>query len=169
MRMIIEESAIESFSILEEIAWNRKTCSVSFLDIHAETSEIIASFQALSYRRPKLKKVGIYTIITLKNLHQPLTEESCQQILNQYVHGIGWDDLQSISFWEITPDSLHLHIIFNRVTPTGKLIDLACLGADWKQYELLQRCCSQVVQKSLSQWDQGKLNSSSRVGIKISV
>ena len=169
MRMIIEESAIESFSILEEIAWNRKTCSVRFLDIHAETSEIIASFQALSYRRPKLKKVGIYTIITLKNLHQPLTEASCQEILNQYVHGIGWDDLQSISFLEITSDSFHLHIIFNRVTPSGKLIDLACLGADWKQYELLQGCCSQAVQKSLSQWYQEKLNSSARAGMKISV
>lgn len=169
MRMIIEESAIESFSILEEIAWNRKTCSVNFLDIHADISEIIASFQALSHRRPKLKKVGIYTIINLKNLHLPLTEASCQQILNQYVRGIGWDDLQSISFLQITSDSLQVHIIFNRVTPSGKLIDLTCLGADWKQYEILQRCCSQVVQKALSQWHQGKMNSSPKIGIEMSV
>lgn len=169
MRMIIEESAIESFSILEEIAWNRRTCSVNFLDIHADISEIIASFQALSHRRPKLKKVGIYTIISLKNLHPPLTEASCQQLLNQYVHGIGWDDLQSISFLEITSDSLQVHIIFNRVTPSGKLIELTCLGANWKQYELLQRCCSQAVQKSLYQWHQEKVNSSPILGIQISV
>lgn len=160
MRIIIEESAIDNFCILEKIASNKKICSVSFLDIHADIDSLIASFQALSHQRPKLKKVAIYTTISLKNLDITLTEASCQQILNQYIHGIGWDDLQHISFFEMTSNHLHIHIIFNRVTPEGKLIDLSCLGADWKQYELLQKSCSQAVQKSLSQWHQEKVKSS---------
>lgn len=150
MRMIIEESAINDFDIIDEIANNKNICLSSFIDVHTSISQIIDSFQTLSHQRPKLRKLGVYTKISLKNLYVSLQESSCRQILNQYIRGIGWDDLQYISFFEITSDYLYLHIIFNRVTPEGKLIDLSCLGASWQQYEVLRKSCSQLVQNSSS-------------------
>jgi hypothetical protein len=150
MRMIIEESAINDFNIIEELASNRKRCLSSFLDIDAPPSQIIESFQTLSQRRPKLRKLGIYTKISLKNLYVSLQETSCQQILSQYIRGIGWDDLQYISFFETASDCLYIHIIFNRVTPEARLIDLNCLGASWQQYEVLRKSCYQIIQNSLS-------------------
>ncbi|MFN6568199.1 hypothetical protein [Dendronalium sp. ChiSLP03b] len=151
MRIVIEESAIDDFNIIAKLAQTKITGLGNFIvDIHAPVTRIIAGFHSLACQRPKLKKLGIYCQICLSNISAPLAKKSCLQILTEYVYSIGWDDLQYISFFEITLNGVEFHLIFNRVTPEGQLIDLSCLGATSQQYDILRRCCSHLI-KSLNQ------------------
>ncbi|RCJ40905.1 hypothetical protein A6770_37010 [Nostoc minutum NIES-26] len=149
--MLIEESAIDNFNLIAKLAQTKITCLGNFIvDIHAPITRIIAGFQSLANQRPKLKKLGIYFQISLSNISVPLCQKSCQQIISEYVYGIGWDDLQYISFLKITLNAVELHLIFNRVTPEGQLINLNCLGATGQQYDILRKSCSHLV-KSLNE------------------
>ncbi|MHC5772194.1 MAG: relaxase/mobilization nuclease domain-containing protein, partial [Nostoc sp.] len=118
----------------------------SFIDINLTLTQIIDDFNTLSGTRPRLKSLGIYIVISLKNIYIHLNQQLCIQIVNQYIHGIGWHDLQYICFFDINPSNVYIHIVFNRVTPQGKLIDIKYLGANWQQYEVLRQSCSRILE-----------------------
>ncbi|MBD2615838.1 hypothetical protein H6G94_32090 [Nostoc punctiforme FACHB-252] len=145
MKIIIEELKIDSFGFIETLSQQYILANGSFIDINHPLSQIIDGFNTLSGTRPKLKNLGIYTLISLKNIYIQLSQESCLKIVDKYIHGIGWHDLQYICFLDIQPSNIYIHIIFNRVTPQGKLIDIKCLGANWQQYEVLRQSCSLII------------------------
>lgn len=145
MKMTIEELKIDSFDVIDTLSQNHVLANGSFIDINLPPLRIIQEFNTLSETRPKLKNLGIYTIISLKNIYIHLNQESCLKIVNQYIHGIGWHDLQYICFLDIQNSNIYIHIIFNRVTPEGQLIDIKCLGANWQQYEILRQSCSHII------------------------
>lgn len=142
MRMTIKELAIDDFSIIAELAKTKKPCLGNLININSSTSQIIANFESLSGKRPKIKKLGIYCLICLCNTPIILLDKICQQILTKYIKGIGWDDLQYVIFIENFGGYARLHLIFNRVTIDGNLIDLNCLGATIEQYDILQKAYS---------------------------
>jgi len=148
MRMKIQESAIDGFYLIQELSQTKNICLGNAINIQADILEIIASFQTLAKRRPKVRKLGIYSQITLNNLYNPISFSSCQQMVRAYIRGIKWDDLQYMSFYEIGYNHLSIHIIFNRVTLNGQLIDLNCLGASWQQYEVLRKAYCSVIKPS---------------------
>ncbi|HEY9799075.1 MAG TPA: hypothetical protein V6D25_01850, partial [Leptolyngbyaceae cyanobacterium] len=143
--MNIEESKVDNFEIMETLFSQNTLAHGNFIDISLPSEQIIQEFKILSQTRPKLKSLGIYTVISLKNIYIKLSQESCLKIVNQYIHGIGWHDLQYICFFDIQPSNIYIHIIFNRVTPLGKAIDIKCLGANWQQYEVLRQACSMII------------------------
>lgn len=145
MKMNIEESKIDNFEIIETLFQNHTLAQGNFIDISLNQEQIIQEFQTLSQTRPKLKSLGIYTIISLKNVYIKLSPKLCRLIADQYIHGIGWHDLQYMCFLDIQPNAIFIHIIFNRVTPEGKFIDIRCLGANWQQYEVLRQACSRII------------------------
>ncbi|MDF5737776.1 MAG: hypothetical protein PUQ00_19505 [Nostoc sp. S13] len=118
--------------------------SGNLVNIHAPTW-IINSYQVLTKQRPKLKKVGIYVHITLKSFPITLSLDVSEQILNEYIQGIGWDDLQYVTFLKFHQDSLEFHLIFNRVMASGEVIDLNCLGAKSQQYDILQKSLINII------------------------
>ncbi len=148
MKMTIQERAIDNFNIIYEISQHSNIGLGSFIDIHIPIPQIISSFQALSDKRPKLRKLGIYTKISLRNIYVNFSEQSCQQIVDQYIHRLFWNDLQYVALFDVLTHDIYVHIIFNRVTPEGKLITLKCLGATWHQYEILRKSCSHLLDNS---------------------
>ncbi|BAB78298.1 relaxase/mobilization nuclease domain-containing protein (plasmid) [Anabaena sp. FACHB-709] len=145
MKMTIEELKIDNFDVIEILSQNHVLANGSFIDINLPPLKIIQEFHTLSEARPKIKNLGIYTLISLKNVYIHLNQESCWKIVSQYIYGIGWHDLQYICFLDIQNSNINIHIIFNRVTPEGKLIDIKCVGANWQQYEILRQSCSLVI------------------------
>ncbi|RCJ22877.1 hypothetical protein A6770_29375 [Nostoc minutum NIES-26] len=145
MKMTIEELKIDNFDFIETLSQQYLLANGSFIDINRSLTQIINDFNTLSGTRPKLRSLGIYTLISLKNIYITLNQESCLKIVDQYIHGIGWHDLQYICFFDIHKSNIYIHIIFNRVTPEGQLIDIKCLGANWQQYEVLRQSCSLVI------------------------
>ncbi|MBD2450507.1 hypothetical protein H6G76_25810 [Nostoc sp. FACHB-152] len=150
MKMTIQESAIDDFNMIHQLSQNRKIGMSSFPEIEPTISQVITNFQNLAQKRPKLRKPGIYTQISLKNIYFHVSYESCHQIVTQYIQGICWHDLQYVCFFDIQHHNIYIHIIFNRVTPEGNLIDIRCLGATWQQYEVLRKSCSQIFNSSQS-------------------
>lgn len=152
MRMTIKESAINNFDIITELAKTKKPCLGNLVDFDSFVSQIIANFRLLSEKRPKLKNLGIYCLISLKNTPRILLDKTCQQILIEYIKGIGWNDLQYVFFIENFGGYARFHLIFNRVTYEGNLIDLSCLGATVEQYDILRKAYnnSQFVIKGIS-------------------
>lgn len=146
MQIVIEESAINNFNLIAQLALTNTICSHNFVNIHASVSQIISRFESLASQRPKLKKLGIYCRIFLSHISLPFNYTSCKQILTQYIYSIGWNDLQYISFCRFTVDGVELHLILNRVTPTLQLIDLNCLGANTRQYDIFRKSCSLFLQ-----------------------
>ncbi|MCC5611127.1 relaxase/mobilization nuclease domain-containing protein [Nostoc sp. CHAB 5834] len=144
--MTIEELKIDNFDLIRTLSQQYIIANGSFIDINLTLAQIIDNFNTLSGTRPKLKSLGIYIVISLKNIYINLNQQLCIQIVNQYIHGIGWDDLQYICFFDINPSNVYIHIIFNRVTPQGKLIDIKYLGANWQQYEVLRQSCSRILE-----------------------
>lgn len=146
MKMTIEELKIDNFDLIKTLSQQYILANGSFIDINIPPTQIIDNFNTLSGTRPRLKRLGIYIVISLKNIYINLNQQLCIQIVNQYIHGIGWDDLQYICFFDINPSNVYIHIIFNRVTPQGKLIDIKYLGANWQQYEVLRQSCSRILE-----------------------
>ncbi|MFW9257595.1 relaxase/mobilization nuclease domain-containing protein [Nostoc sp. CALU 546] len=145
MKMTIEELKINNFELIQTLSQEKILANGSFIDISLSPLQIIQEFKTLSKTRRKLRNLGIYTIINLKNTYIQLNQESCLKIVNRYIHGIGWHDLQYICFLDIQPSNIYIHIIFNRITPQGKLMDIKCLGANWQQYEVLRQACSLII------------------------
>lgn len=146
MKMTIEELKIDNFDLIKTLSQQYILANGSFIDINLTLTQIIDDFNTLSGTRPRLKSLGIYIVISLKNIYINLNQQLCIQIVNQYIHGIGWHDLQYICFFDINPSNVYIHIIFNRVTPQGKLIDIKYLGANWQQYEVLRQSCSRILE-----------------------
>jgi len=152
MRMTIKESAINDFNIIMELAKTKKPCLGNFINVDLPTFQIITNFKSLSDKRPKLNKLGIYCLISLCNTPTILLDKTCQQILKEYIKGISWDDLQYVAFIENFGGYARFHLIFNRVTLEGNLIDLNCLGATAEQYDILRKAYtkSQVTSRNTS-------------------
>ncbi|MBD0389891.1 MAG: hypothetical protein ICV54_26150 [Nostoc sp. C3-bin3] len=150
MKMTIEELKIDNFYLIKTLSQQYILANGSFIDINIPPTQIIDDFNALSGNRPRLKSLGIYIIISLKNIYIQLNQQLCIQIVNQYIHGIGWHDLQYIYFFDINPSNVYIHIVFNRVTPQGKLIDIKYLGAKWQQYEVLRQSCSGILENPVN-------------------
>lgn len=146
MKMTIEEVKIDNFELIKTLSQQYILANGSFIDINIPPTKIIDNFNTLSGNRPRLKSLGIYIVISLKNIYINLNQQLCIQIVNQYIHGIGWHDLQYICFFDINPSNVYIHIVFNRVTPEGKLIDIKYLGANWQQYEVLRQSCSRILE-----------------------
>jgi hypothetical protein len=146
MKMTIEELKIDNFELIKTLSQQYILANGSFIDINLTPTQIIENFNTLSGTRPRLKSLGIYIVISLKNIYIHLNQQLCIQIVNQYIHGIGWHDLQCICFFDINPSNVYIHIVFNRVTPQGKLIDIKYLGANWQQYEVLRQSCSRILE-----------------------
>jgi hypothetical protein len=146
MKMTIEELKIDNFDLIKTLSQQYILANGSFIDINLTLTQIIDDFNTLSGTRPRLKSLGIYIVISLKNIYINLNQQLCIQIVNQYIHGIGWHDLQYIYFFDINPSNVYIHIVFNRVTPQGKLIDIKYLGANWQQYEVLRQSCSRILE-----------------------
>ncbi|MDZ8066219.1 MAG: hypothetical protein RMY64_11360 [Nostoc sp. DedQUE08] len=146
MKMTIEELKIDNFELIKTLSQQYILANGSFIDINLTPTQIIDDFNTLSGTRPRLKSLGIYIVISLKNIYINLNQQLCIQIVNQYIHGIGWHDLQYICFFDINPSNVYIHIVFNRVTPKGKLIDIKYLGANWQQYEVLRQSCSRILE-----------------------
>ncbi len=146
MKMTIEELKIDNFDLIKTLSQQYILANGSFIDINLTLTQIIDDFNSLSGTRPRLKSLGIYIVISLKNIYINLNQQLCIQIVNQYIHGIGWHDLQYICFFDINPSNVYIHIVFNRVTPQGKLIDIKYLGAKWQQYEVLRQSCSRILE-----------------------
>ncbi|WP_242056127.1 relaxase/mobilization nuclease domain-containing protein [Nostoc flagelliforme] len=144
--MTIEELKIENFDLIKTLSQQYILANGSFIEINIPPTQIIDNFNTLSGTRPRLKSLGIYIVISLKNIYIKLNQQLCIQIVNQYIHGIGWHDLQYICFFDINPSNVYIHIVFNRVTPEGKLIDIKYLGANWQQYEVLRQSCSRILE-----------------------
>ncbi|WP_256875359.1 relaxase/mobilization nuclease domain-containing protein [Nostoc sp. C052] len=144
--MTIEELKIDNFELIKTLSQQYILANGSFIDINIPPTQIIDDFNTLSGTRPRLKSLGIYIVISLKNIYINLNQQLCIQIVNQYIHGIGWHDLQYICFFDINPSNVYIHIVFNRVTPEGKLIDIKYLGANWQQYEVLRQSCSRILE-----------------------
>ncbi|MBW4428382.1 MAG: relaxase/mobilization nuclease domain-containing protein [Nostoc desertorum CM1-VF14] len=146
MKMTIEELKIDNFDLIKTLSQQYILANGSFIDINLSLSQIIDNFNNLSGARPRIKSLGIYIVISLRNIYIKLNQQLCIQIVNQYIHGIGWHDLQYICFVDINPSNVYIHIVFNRVTPEGKLIDIKYLGANWQQYEVLRQSCSRILE-----------------------
>ena len=146
MKMTIEELKIDNFELIKTLSQQYILANGSFIDINLTLTQIIDNFNSLSGTRPRLKSLGIYIVISLKNIYINLNQQLCIQIVNQYIHGIGWHDLQYICFFDINPSNVYIHIVLNRVTPQGKLIDIKYLGANWQQYEVLRQSCSRILE-----------------------
>jgi hypothetical protein len=146
MKMTIEELKIDNFDLIKTLSQQYILANGSFIDINLTLTQIIDDFNSLSGTRPRLKSLGIYIVISLKNIYINLNQQLCIQIVNQYIHGIGWHDLQYICFFDINQSNVYIHIVFNRVTPQGKLIDIKYLGANWQQYEVLRQSCSRILE-----------------------
>ncbi|MHC5748164.1 MAG: relaxase/mobilization nuclease domain-containing protein [Nostoc sp.] len=150
MKMTIEELKIDNFELIKTLSQQYVLANGSFIDINLTLTQIIDNFNSLSGTRPRLKSLGIYIVISLKNIYIHLNQQLCIQIVNQYIHGIGWHDLQYICFFDINPSNVYIHIVFNRVTPQGKLIDIKYLGAKWQQYEVLRQSCSRILENPVN-------------------
>jgi hypothetical protein len=150
MKMTIEELKIDNFDLIKTLSQQYILANGSFIDIDIPPTQIIDNFNTLSGTRPRLKSLGIYIVISLKNIYIKLNQQLCIQIVNQYIHGIGWHDLQYICFFDINPSNVYIHIVFNRVTPQGKLIDIKHLGAKWQQYEVLRQSCSRILENPVN-------------------
>lgn len=150
MKMTIEELKIDNFDLIKTLSQQYILANGSFIDINLTLTQIIDDFNTLSGTRPRLKSLGIYIVISLKNIYIHLNQQLCIQIVNQYIHGIGWHDLQYICFFDINPSNVYIHIVFNRVTPQGKLIDIKYLGAKWQQYEVLRQSCSRILENPVN-------------------
>ena len=150
MKMTIEELKIDNFDLIRTLSQQYILANGSFIDINLTLAQIIDNFNTLSGTRPRLKSLGIYIVISLKNIYINLNQQLCIQIVNQYIHGIGWHDLQYICFFDMNLSNVYIHIVFNRVTPQGKLIDIKYLGAKWQQYEVLRQSCSQILENPVN-------------------
>ncbi|BAY42069.1 hypothetical protein NIES2111_64650 (plasmid) [Nostoc sp. NIES-2111] len=150
MKMNIEELKIDNFELIQTLSQENILADGRFIDISLPLLQIIQEFKNLSQTRSRLRSLGIYTIISLKNIYIKLNQESCLKIVKQYIQGIGWHDLQYICFLDIQNSNIYIHIIFNRVTPEGKLIELKCLGATWQQYEVLRQSCCRIVENPIN-------------------
>ncbi|ABA24738.1 conserved hypothetical protein (plasmid) [Trichormus variabilis ATCC 29413] len=150
MKMNIEELKIDNFELIQTLSQENILADGSLIDISLPLLQIIQEFKNLSQTRPRLRSLGIYTIISLKNIYIKLNKESCLKIVKQYIEGIGWHDLQYICFLDIQNSNVYIHIIFNRVTPEGQLIELKCLGATWQQYEVLRQSCCRILENPIN-------------------
>ncbi|BAY73316.1 hypothetical protein NIES23_61440 (plasmid) [Trichormus variabilis NIES-23] len=148
MRIIIKETTISNFTIIQELSQNHIIALGNSVDIRQPISEVVSNFESLSQRKTKLRKLGIYTIVNFKDLYVNLSHKSCLQIARQYINDIGWHDLQYVCFLDIRPRNIFIHIVFNRVTPNNQLIATDCIGATWQQYEILHQACSRIIEQS---------------------
>lgn len=149
MRIMIKEYALSDFEIINQLMQTLTISSGNLVNIHAP-AWVINTYHILSKQRPRLKKVGIYVQITLKGFPINLSPDVSEQILNEYIQGIGWDDLQYVTFLKSHQDSLEFHLIFNRVMPSGEVIDLNCLGATSQQYDILQKSLTNLIKTESS-------------------
>ncbi len=149
MRIMIKEYALSDLEIINQLMQTLTINSGNLVNIHAP-AWVINSYQVLSKQRPRLKKVGIYVQITLKSFPISLSPDVSEQILNEYIQGIGWDDLQYVTFLKFHQDQVEFHLVFNRVMTSGEVIDLNCLGAKSQQYDVLQKSLTNIIKTESS-------------------
>ncbi|MCC5610852.1 hypothetical protein LC612_29925 [Nostoc sp. CHAB 5834] len=146
---MIKEYALSDFEIINQLMQTLTINSGNLVNIHAP-AWVINTYQVLSKRRPRLKKVAIYVQITLKGFPINLSSDVFEQILNEYIQGIGWDDLQYVTFVKFHQEQLDFHLVFNRVMASGEVIDLNCLGATSQQYDVLQKSLTNLIKTESS-------------------
>jgi hypothetical protein len=146
---MIKEYALSDLEIINQLMQTLTINSGNLVNIHAP-AWVINSYQVLSKQRPRLKKVGIYVQITLKSFPISLSPDVSEQILNEYIQGIGWDDLQYVTFLKFHQDQVEFHLVFNRVMTSGEVIDLNCLGAKSQQYDVLQKSLTNIIKTESS-------------------
>ncbi|MBW4675160.1 MAG: hypothetical protein KME52_14405 [Desmonostoc geniculatum HA4340-LM1] len=149
MRIMIKEYALSDFEIINQLMQTLTINSGNLVNIYAP-AWVINSYQVLSKQRPRLKKVGIYVQITLKGFPINLSSDVSEQIINEYIQGIGWDDLQYVTFLKFYQEQLDFHLVFNRVMASGEVIDLNCLGATSQQYDVLQKSLTNLIKTESS-------------------
>ncbi|MCG6138316.1 MAG: hypothetical protein MET45_27455 [Nostoc sp. LLA-1] len=137
MKIKIQETAISDFLFFEENLPLKTRLFSNLVALNASIPELIYQFQRRSQASP-IKKPFIKVNIKFINVI-PLTVLEYQQILTEYLTQIGWDDLQYIGFIsDLEQPNVEVDIIFNRVISRRKVISLQCLGANWKQYQILR-------------------------------
>jgi hypothetical protein len=146
---MIKEYALSDFEIINQLMQTLTINSGNLVNIYAP-AWVINSYQVLSKQRPRLKKVGIYVQITLKGFPINLSSDVSEQIINEYIQGIGWDDLQYVTFLKFYQEQLDFHLVFNRVMASGEVIDLNCLGATSQQYDVLQKSLTNLIKTESS-------------------
>ncbi|MBD2518413.1 hypothetical protein H6G93_26275 [Nostoc sp. FACHB-973] len=146
---MIKEYALSDFEIINQLMQTLTINSGNLVNIYAP-AWVINSYQVLSKQRPRLKKVGIYVQITLKGFPINLSSDVSSQIINEYIQGIGWDDLQYVTFLKFYQEQLDFHLVFNRVMASGEVIDLNCLGATSQQYDVLQKSLTNLIKTESS-------------------
>jgi hypothetical protein len=145
MKIKIQETAISDFCFFEEILLKRRLFS-NLVDLNASIPQITYQFQRRSQASPIKKpfiKVNIKFISVI-----PLSILQYQQILTEYLTQIGWDDLQYIGFinFDLEQPNVEVDIIFNRVISRRKVISLQCLGANYKQYQILRESFQKLLE-----------------------
>ena len=151
MRIMIKEYALSDFEIINQLMQTLTISSGNLVNIHAP-AWVINTFHVLSKQRSRLKKVGIYVQITLKGFPIDLSPDVSEQILNEYIQGIGWDDLQYVTFLKFYQEQLDFHLVFNRVMASGEVIDLNCLGATSQQYDVLQKSLTNLIKTEFNRF-----------------
>ncbi|MBE9052759.1 hypothetical protein IQ243_20490 [Nostocales cyanobacterium LEGE 11386] len=137
MKIKIQEIAINNFDNISEITATKKRLLSNLIDINSSIFDIIKKFETQANFRSSIKKPGIKVNIKLIRVMPEFTLVHYQQLLLEYIQGIGWDDLQYIGFIHISSD-VEIDIIFNRVISSSQAISLRCIGANWRQYKIIE-------------------------------
>ncbi|MBD6620341.1 hypothetical protein FNW02_32305 [Komarekiella sp. 'clone 1'] len=145
MRARIKEFAIADFQSIYQLDKTRKRLLGNMVNILASTTGIVKTFSKQSSLRPLLKKVGIHVKVVFWRLKVIIDEKCYEQIIQKYIQGIGWHDLQYIVFLAARRNYVEFDIIFNRVISNTQIIDLKCLGAQWIQYEILYKAYKDII------------------------
>lgn len=135
MRIKIQETAITDFAHDFERLSHIQNRFSNLLDLDFN---ITSQLQAQAEFRPSIKKPGIRVTIKLSDIIPALAIEYYQQIIIEYIQGIGWDDLQYIGFIHKSDLQVEIDILFNRIISPDKIISLRCLGASWQQYQIIR-------------------------------
>jgi hypothetical protein len=145
VRARIKEFAIADFQDIYQLDKTKKRLLGNMVNILASTTGIVKTFSKQSSLRPLLKKVGIHVKVIFWRLKVIIDEKCYEQIIQRYIQGIGWHDLQYIVFLAARRNYVEFDIIFNRVISNTQIIDLKCLGAQWIQYEILDKAYKDII------------------------
>lgn len=143
MRIKIKETAITDFAHNFEQLSHIKNRFCNLLDLDFN---ITSQLEKQAKFRPSIKKPGIRVNVKLSDIIPALTIDYYQQIIIEYIQGIGWDDLQYIGFIQKSDVEVEIDIIFNRIISPDKTISLRCLGANWQQYQIIRDSFSNILQ-----------------------
>ncbi|WP_414530237.1 hypothetical protein [Nodularia chucula] len=143
MRIKIQETAISDFAHnFEQLSHiQNRFCNLLDLDFN-----ITSQLEKQAKFRPSIKKPGIRVNVKFSDIIPALTIDYYQQIIIDYIQGIGWDDLQYVGFIQKSNVVVEIDIIFNRIISQNRVISLRCLGANWQQYQIIRDSYSNILQ-----------------------